>query len=391
MVALSIWLLIGTNGFERRGVTLAYGLSLGLGMLTKWSFALFVAGPFLVIAIRAWKLRSGRRLVNLAWALVVGAVAAAPWYLCNARFTLEFLGRLPVAARLEGDPVIGSLASWSYYLRSFVGDQVLLPFTLFFGLGLIVLLIRRRFDYELALLLCWIGLPYLFSSYSYNKDPRYTMPYLPAVAIITAQGLILLRPKAVRIGILALLIVYAVFQFVGLSWGLSDRLPHDLLPSHVAVRVGSYSPPLYTEHVHIASPPRAEDWQAQAILSDMTHCSQARSEARPLKLVVLPDVAWFEKNVFEYYALVDRLPIEAVAVTGVDEVSDAREKVLTSDYVVTKTGNLGLTWTLQQAGLFSAELQDPASELGRQFELIRTYALPDGSIAELYRHTPWNE
>ena len=123
----------------------------------------------------------------------------------------------------------------------------------------------------------------------------------------------------------------------------------------------------------------------------MVRFSQARSEARPLKLVVLPDAAWFEKNVFEYYTLTDRLPIEAIAVTGVVEVSDARARVLAGDYVITRTGSLGLAWTVQQAGQFNEELGDPTSELGRQFSLIATYDLPDGTTAMLYKHTPLHE
>jgi hypothetical protein len=70
------------------------------------------------------------------------------------------------------------------------------------------------------------------------------------------------------------------------------------------------------------------------------------------------------------------------------EVSDARAKILASDYVITKTGNLGPAWSLQQAPLFSEELRDPTGELGRQFELVGLYDLPDGSIGELYRRIP---
>jgi 4-amino-4-deoxy-L-arabinose transferase-like glycosyltransferase len=391
MVAVSNWLLLRTDSFDRRGVTLAYGLSLGLGMLTKWSFALFVIGPLLVTAVHALKLPPRHRRRNLAMALVVGAVVAAPWYVVNLRTLSKFLGYMSIYGPAEGDPAVGSLASWGYYLQAFVNEQVLLPFALCFGLGLIVLLMKRKFEYKTVFLLCWIVLPYLYFSVLHNKDVRYSMPYLPATAIITAQGLTLLRPKAAKVGVVALLALYAVFQFMGLSWGLSYRVPAGLIPSHIAVSVGPARLSVYAQQVHVASPPRAEDWQAQAILNDVVRFSQARSEARPLTLVVLPDAAWFEKNVFEYYALTDRLPIEAVAVTGVVEVSDARARVLAGDYVITKTGSLGLAWTVQQAGQFSEELGDPTSELGRQFALIATYDLPDGTTAMLYKHAPLHE
>lgn len=51
-----------------------------------------------------------------------------------------------------------------------------------------------------------------------------------------------------------------------------------------------------------------------------------------------------------------------------------------------KTGDQGPVHTLQQVGLWNTLLHDPASDLGRQYELVATYSLPDRSSAELYRH-----
>jgi len=388
MVTLAVWLLVRTEDFGRRGAAIACGLSLGLGMLTKWTLAVFVGGSFLMAAVRALRVRSRRRLLNLGLALVVGTVVAAPWYLYNLPSLLNFLRLVGTYGRAEGDPAVGFQQLWSFYLRAFVNDQVLLPFALFFVAGLILLLTMRKFRYRTALLLCWIVVPYLAFSNFGNKDIRFTIPYLPAVATITALGLVRLRPQGLKIGLITLLALYAVFQFVGLSWGLSSRLPVGLLPPWISVRIGSSRLHLYAEGVHIASPPRAEDWQAQAMLCDMMSSGEVTADAEPLMLTVLPDAPCFEPNVFAYYAMIKRLPIHVQRVTGVFRVDDARARVLASDYVVAKTGDQGPAWSVQGAGLFTEELHDPSSELGRQFELIGEYNLPDGSVAELYRHTP---
>jgi 4-amino-4-deoxy-L-arabinose transferase-like glycosyltransferase len=390
MVALSSWLLIRTESFERRNWTLVYGVSLGLGMLTKWTFAVFAVGPLaqvIVTAACARKPPSRHRWSNLACALALGAVVAAPWYLVNAHSGLRFLDRMSVPAHAESNAAATPLASWSYYLQAFVNIQVLLPFALFFALGLIVLLIKRGVSREVSFLLCWIPIPYLCFLILY-KDPRYTMPYLPAVAIITAWGLTLLRPKTVRIGAIALLSAYAAFQFIGLSWGLSSRLPTGLLPGRVAVCVRSTCLPVYAEEVHIASPPRTENWPVQAILHDLPRPSQPIPKTEFLRLAVLPNAPCFEPAAFMYYALIEHLPIEILILTGISEASDARAKILTSDYVIAKTGDLGPAWSLRQIPLLSEELRDPASELSRQFALIATYSLPDGSTAMLYKRTP---
>lgn len=92
MVALTVLLLLATNGFRRRGMSLLFGLSLGLGMLTKRTFGVFAVGPVIVVVLAsglipmAWqrlkrrpKLYWGKAL--LAW--LVGLALAALWYLPN--------------------------------------------------------------------------------------------------------------------------------------------------------------------------------------------------------------------------------------------------------------------------------------------------------------------
>jgi len=91
MVALSVYLLVRTEGFAHRGYSLLFGFSLGLGMLTKWAFPAFVAPPLIVVLTsspiwrdirqRAWPPR-----VDLRWTLVAGVVsllASLLWYLAN--------------------------------------------------------------------------------------------------------------------------------------------------------------------------------------------------------------------------------------------------------------------------------------------------------------------
>jgi 4-amino-4-deoxy-L-arabinose transferase-like glycosyltransferase len=92
MVALSVYLLLATNGFQRRGMSLLFGLSLGLGLLTKRTFAVFAVGPLLAIILTSGLLPAFwqrlRRRPRIYWkkaliALLGGLVPAAIWYLPN--------------------------------------------------------------------------------------------------------------------------------------------------------------------------------------------------------------------------------------------------------------------------------------------------------------------
>src|SRR5262249_50511592 len=81
MVATTLWALRRTGGFRRATACAGLGIVLGLGMLTKPTFPVYVAAPLL------WALFSGgrpgerrRRLAGLGLALLVTAVIALPWY-----------------------------------------------------------------------------------------------------------------------------------------------------------------------------------------------------------------------------------------------------------------------------------------------------------------------
>lgn len=92
MVTLSVYLLLTTDGFQRRGMSLLFGLSLGLGLLTKRTFAVFAVGPVLAVVLTSGLLPAFwqrlRRRPRIYWkkalvALLGGLAPAAIWYLPN--------------------------------------------------------------------------------------------------------------------------------------------------------------------------------------------------------------------------------------------------------------------------------------------------------------------
>ena len=92
MVALVVYLLLATEGFQRRGVSLLFGLSLGLGMLTKRTFGVFAVGPVFVALLTSgalpelWRrVRQRPRIYpkSVLLALGGGLALAAIWYVPN--------------------------------------------------------------------------------------------------------------------------------------------------------------------------------------------------------------------------------------------------------------------------------------------------------------------
>jgi 4-amino-4-deoxy-L-arabinose transferase-like glycosyltransferase len=113
MVALSFWLLLLTEQFSRRLYSVLFGLSMGLGLLTKWTFSLFVFPALLVVFLRAGLLAKARHSLRslqldrkwMVASAIAGAILTLIWYLPNFGRTAELpLGHLlaPVSWFLLG-------------------------------------------------------------------------------------------------------------------------------------------------------------------------------------------------------------------------------------------------------------------------------------------------
>jgi len=98
IVALSVALLLRADGFRHGGFSLLFGLSLGLGVLTKWPFVVFLVTPLLYVIRRSGIVRLIKddirslvrgsstlpRLLVSYWAHpILAAILASLWYLPN--------------------------------------------------------------------------------------------------------------------------------------------------------------------------------------------------------------------------------------------------------------------------------------------------------------------
>lgn len=141
MVALTIYLMLATEGFQRRGFSWFFGLSLGLGLLTKRTFPVFALGPVLVYLFtsglwsRLWQRLKRRPQLNWKRALLAlagGLLLAAIWYLPN---------RESVQGFVLGDALFliwGGLAALTLYFVSLPPDPLSNAFSAFFmaaGMG----------------------------------------------------------------------------------------------------------------------------------------------------------------------------------------------------------------------------------------------------------------
>lgn len=342
MVALALVSLKATETFTRPGRAAVFGLVCGLGMLTKPTFALYLLAPTALLVVRG----RGRGLAGAALAVLVAAVLSLPWF-GPRLFGLgaQFDARAFAQAAESGHPEALTLAGLAFYPR-WLAYQVGLGAAIVFGIGLGVSALRRQW-----FLLGSVVVPFVVLELVRNKNLRYALPLLGAVAVLAALGLGALPDRVRRLaaGVLAVL---GLVQVGAVAAGMPPNV---------------WIPGLATWWVP-ASPPRGGDWHHREILALL----ERDRRGAPATVSVVPNSSQFSVSNFRYYATRDSLELRFVRAWA--------DPPLGIEYMVLKTGDVGPLWTAEKSRSVAARLAaDP--HLARVFPPIGEFPLPDGSTA----------
>ena len=359
-VCLSYYCFIRSRNFADTRFTLCFGVMLGLGMLVKWTFLFFLA-PAVLIGFFARGGSRGRRAdwqarsVRLLTVLGLPALICFPWYAHNLVKLVKSTTKFAGAGTLEGDPTQG-LDRWLYYFRAAETQMGLGLFLLFLVAGVFFLTRRKFFN---PTLLAWIVVPYVIFSLIDNKDERYTLPLLPAVAVISARAIFLVEKSAVRNLWLALAVATGL-----LTWGLSG------FSHHAWAR---WPLPVLGEVRPIDSwPPAREQWPIERILDDMVEASGAGT-GRPIVVRTLANHPSFHRGAFWETVQARHMPVELKIVK--------RNLGELTDFFVTREGGKSFAGSGAREKINRLKT-DPA--LTNTFPLFREYLLPDGSRGVVY-------
>lgn len=357
LVALSIWLLIRTEDFSRRGRSILFGFSCGLGMLTKWTFPFFVALPFLRAA------RSNRK--NAALSLVPAILLASLWYLPAIPSLIEFSRINAAGAGAEGDPPRLSGQALIFYWRALEGYQVFLPLFALFLLGAVR--VARHYRPAWTPIALWLAGGWLGLLVFQNKDPRYSTPMLPAVALVTAS--IFEKRPAAAVWLAPLLL----FQHYMVSFGIPA------LPPRIVLAEGTGGPlpwswNLYTQqYFDLLGPPAHEDWRIGYVLDRV-----GGRGAETVRLGMVPDIPRFDWSAFELQIALDGLPVKIHRLFEVNEAALAD-----NDFILVDESG--------RATYSAPNVQDIRGHIEahpERFHLMESFSLPDGEVIRLYRLRP---
>ncbi|NTV53386.1 MAG: LmeA family phospholipid-binding protein [Candidatus Firestonebacteria bacterium] len=367
-IPLMFWVMAGffvylaSREFMIGTWSLLYGLILGAALLNKWSAVFFLGLPPLAALLRlGWKRAENPQAIwlNVAWLYAVAALAAVPWYGVHlVKLIHSSSGLLFARGVLEGDPALTSPASWTYYLLAVVRQMSWpLGLLLLLGAGLALWLKRHIWLWSV-----WLGLPYVILTFIRNKDDRYTLPLLPLLALLALSWLDVLSAPVRRwlqVAIMLFALVQMGYAHVGAGIG---RLHH----------LGSQR--ILGQALMDSQAPQAQVWPQARILKNVEDLG-ADFTPRPV-LRVVPDEAHFSRVSFAVEQ--SRHPRSSVILSG------NTDWPAFTDFIVTKTGSLGLPFAVERPQAVTRELLASQTDPRRRFELVRQYPLPDGSEARLF-------
>jgi 4-amino-4-deoxy-L-arabinose transferase-like glycosyltransferase len=358
MVAVSIWLLVARK-FESVRWSVVIGIVCALGMFTKWTFGFFVVLPFL------WFARRNVRNAGIA-AAVAGAITMY-WYVPQIQALRHLLYINNAGGVGEGDPNPLSFQAVVFYIRALEGYQIFLPLFAAFIAGIVVL--RRRFDQAWVPVVLWLIGGWLSLMLFRNKDPRYSVPLLPAVALITAN---IFESRPV---LLPVFLPIVLFQHYLVSFGVR-RLPEKVVLMEGVKGPLSYDWNLYTQtYFGLWGPAAREDWKIQHVLDTVS-----APGPRKITLGLAPNIARFDPVAFEFYIALQNRPVVINRLSHYDEGAIAN-----NDFVVVteENGNEDGFESVLSPDL--RRINDYVFNHPDSFHMVERFALPNGVGIRLYR------
>ena len=457
MVALSIYLLIRTDDFQNRTYSVLFGLSFGLGMLTKWVFIVFLAGPLGYVLIKAflwqrlrWKLGRAKvnwrllfisavigslvsfhfsqlsrlgatrwvfdreaslicwgcvtvllhcalhtlnpRLRNLLFAMLLSTELAAIWYIPNS-----YVFRIGWYRAYDGDAaaILGDVFRtpeiWLTHIRGLMIQQLSPPYflMLLMALAILILLYLRqkplqrldRLGDAAWLLGLWIVPPMVFFTIvePAARNARLPTPYLPAVALIMAQGVSKVPWRKVRLAALVTLVAFGLVQFFVLSYDAFAGIPSRFEVSFPSIGpVGLFA---RGEFIQFPNSGQTDDdyWVVDNIF-DRVMADSSAGEGEQIKVGLLVAVPYLNENIARFVAASD-YPVLSVTDLQDDDGLPMYPRLFAMDYVMLLKSGRG---TRYQAQTLAQTIRYPSDPFHKGFQLIDEFLLPDGDTMQLY-------
>jgi hypothetical protein len=339
MVMLFAYFIKRTEKFTNWLFCALAGIVAGAGMLTKWTFAIYMFVPLILEAYSSKNVK-GKAILNYVIFFVCFIAICGYWYVQNgltAYNTLKFAAYS--GADLKNAPSVFSFEGIKTFMVMFPDIMSIELFILLLmSIGFMV------FDKEnRKLLLCFLVPAIIFMLIKNRKD-RYLMPILPFAAVISSYFIYKIQNLKFREIVLFVVIAITTVIFMLSSFRILPSWPvHDW--------------------------PSDKNWKLENILNDID-----ADAGKKVRLCIVPDFRYMNNYTMSFLVLTGRHNIN---------ITEYKHFPYLSDYVLVKDGPTGSD--CGDCGERLKTTMDLINEKDKNFKIMANYELPDGSKAELFK------
>jgi 4-amino-4-deoxy-L-arabinose transferase-like glycosyltransferase len=399
MFLVTLWVLlqINSNHFQNDKYNVSLGCVLGLGLLMKTTFPIYIFGPVIVGGVHFLRSVSDHErktrafVTNIFIILALGILIAGTWYFNNFSKVMGFglaagLGKLSKDYSMGNPFDINTLINfWKVVTNYGISTYYLLLVFLF----IVIILLRKVFFNEGSnsnlpilwgskeILILWFFIPFLIFSLGENKDYRYLVPSFPALGSIIAIIIFsVIHSEKNRIVMIPLITIFPLFLMFYTSLPLSfdqkiSRGDFILVDSNL----GGYT---YR--------PNNDNWPLMDIISWIDKDSRTNfdklTSTDPLVYMIVNHI-YFNNEGFGYYSSLmnSKVHFRVLITRSEAQWQEQKDSLLTAQYIITKTGEQGPTFTTYM----NTEIRRLLESGDLPFIEVMKFDLPDGSTSTIYR------
>lgn len=398
--AAAAFLVWESDGFRRWGIAFLFGVVCGFGLLTKWTFPVFIGLPVLwALAVAFLPNRFGGSPTsrpNFAASFIGMAVAAAPalliagpWYIKHFAFvSYEGTRVLTEAAQVRGMAEVWTLESMLYYFLTLESHQLRLPFWLLAIAALGGAFGRKGWNRSTWLLVGTFALSYITMTSLWVKDPRYFTPAIYPLPILTAAWLLSFEGRIRKVGVGAVLAI-------GLIGYLNQVFGLPLLSRKIEIPTPFGQPLVLTGPAPYGDMLRYDgDWpHRQMVEGIQLHRDHASHLPGRLEIPVLVDDGFLHAPALDCYARMLGADLRFFNIAyRPDYRSDPGSmkrllNVLRAPYFITKEdGDLGLEFVAKAYRPLLERLFAEGSGWGGGVKPLAVFHLPFGGTATVWKN-----